>query len=137
MNILKKFTFGLKSNLALAILAAVIAIIAWFYISMTLYPSITNTYENIAVNIDAASNAVAESGLSIISCDTEKVNVRLKGSRMQMGNLSSGDFTAKLNTSSVNAAGKRTLDIEIICNNPDIDFVVESVSPKKRCCCFR
>ena len=130
MNILKKFTFGIRSNLALAIIAVIIAIITWFYISMTLYPSITNTYENIAVNIDAASNAVAESGLSIISCDTETVNVRLRGSRMQMGNLSSGDFTAKLNTNSVTAAGKRTLDIEILCNDPDIDFVVESISPK-------
>ena len=63
------------------ILSLLLAILIWLVVAMTLYPSIPKTIENIPLSVDIAGSPAADSGLSVISCDVDTVDVQLVGSR--------------------------------------------------------
>ena len=97
-NIKNNLLRGAKNNLSLAVYSIILAILVWFIIAMTLYPSVPKTIENVTLNID--TNTTANS-LSVISCDVNRVNIRIKGSRTQVGNLDSSSFTAYIDTENI------------------------------------
>ncbi len=127
-NLKNRFASGLKNNLSLAIYSIIIAIIAWFVVSMTIYPSIPKTIENIPVVIDITGTPAAENGLSLISCDLETVDVKILGNRAQIGNLTNDNLEARVVTDNVTSAGTKKLSLEILCNDDSIEFAVESIS---------
>ena len=83
-----------KGNLPMIILSLLLAILIWLVVAMTLYPSIPKTIENIPLSVDIAGSPAADSGLSVISCDVDTVDVQLVGSRTQIGNLNAENLTA-------------------------------------------
>ena len=129
-NIRNRLANSLKKNLSLAIYSVVIAIISWFVISMTLYPSIPKTIQNIPLDIDITGTSAAENGLSVISCDIDSVDVQIRGNRAQIGNLSNENLKARIVADNVTSAGTKTLAIEITCNDKNIAFEVQSKSPE-------
>lgn len=129
-NIKAKIQNSFRNNLSLVIYSVIIAIIAWFAISMSLYPSTKTTISHIPVIIDLTGTDAADSELSVISCNVDFVEVNISGSRMEIGNLSNDNLQAKLVADKVTSAGTKKLSFEITCTDPDIDFVVESVYPK-------
>lgn len=132
MNILKRIKHSLakatQNNLSLAIYSVLIACFCWFVISMTLYPSVTKNIENITISVDISGSSAAENGLSVISCDVEEVNIKVKGSRTQATNLNSESFTAYIDADNISTAGRKTLPIKIK-SNTGIQYEVESISP--------
>lgn len=129
-NIRNRLANSLKKNLSLAIYAVVIAIISWFVISMTLYPSIPKTIRNIPVVTDISGTSAEENGLSVISCDVETVDVQILGSRTQIGNLDADNLQARIVADNVTSAGTKTLAIEITSTDNSIDFEVETQYPE-------
>lgn len=129
-HIRNRLANSLKKNLSLAIYSVIIAIISWFVISMTLYPSIPKTIENIPLDIDITGTSAAENGLSVISCDIDSVDVQIRGNRAQIGNLSSDNLKASIVADNVTSAGTKTLAIEITCKDKNIAFEVQSKSPE-------
>lgn len=127
-NIKDRIRNGLKMNLLLSIYAVIIAIFAWFIISMTKYPSIPKTIDNIPLNIDITGSVAAENGLSLISCNIDSVNVQILGNRAQIGNLDSENLTAKIVVTNITTAGTKELAIEISSDN-QVEFQVQSISP--------
>ena len=67
----------MKNNFSLAILSILIAILVWFIISMTQYPSVQKTIANIPLSVDITGSAAESNGLSVISCNVEEVTVEL------------------------------------------------------------
>ncbi|MBQ8181662.1 MAG: hypothetical protein IJ010_06815 [Ruminococcus sp.] len=132
MNIIEKvkknLAKGAKNNLSLAIYSVIIACIAWFVISMALYPSVTKQIRNIEVSLDISGTSASENGLSVISCNLEEVNVTVKGSRTQASKMNSNSFIAYIDTSGVTAPGRRTLPLKIR-SKDNIPFEVESITP--------
>ena len=120
---------GAKANFSLGIYAVLIAILAWFIISMTLYPSVPKTIENIELSLDLSGSTADESGLSVIQCDIENVDIRIKGSRTQVGTLNSDSFIAHIDTTNISTPGKKTLPITIECKN-NASYEIESISPE-------
>mgnify|MGYP003469398158 FL=1 len=94
---------GVKNDLLLAIYSILIAIVVWFVIAITLYPSVPKTIQNVSLVLD---NTSTNNSLSVISYDVEKVDIRIKGSRTQVGNLDSGSFMAYFDTDNVTTPGK-------------------------------
>ena len=86
-----------KGNLPMIILSLLLAILIWLVVAMTLYPSIPKTIENIPLSVDIAGSPAADSGLSVISCDVDTVDVQLVGSRTQIGNLNAENLTRQKN----------------------------------------
>lgn len=134
MNIFKKIknklAGGFKNDFSLFVFSIVIAIIAWFVISMTVYPSIPKTISGVRLDTDISGTAAAENNLSLISCDVSSVRVKILGSRAEIGNLNSENIHAVLKADNISTTGTKTLSIGIVCDNPGIEFEVESIYPE-------
>ncbi|MBP3310466.1 MAG: hypothetical protein J6L05_06640 [Ruminococcus sp.] len=128
-NIRNIFVMKTKNNLSLAIYSILIAILAWFVISMTFYPSVPKTIKDIPVNIDISGTYAAENGLSVISCDVKSVDVQIRGSRTQVGNLNADSLTAYIDVENVSSTGQKTLSIKIR-SDSGINYEVSSISPE-------
>lgn len=127
-NFKKKMLKSAQNNLSLAIYSVILAILVWFVISMTFYPSVPKTIQNVKLNIDISGTAAAESGLSIISCDVDTVDVKIRGSRTQVGNMNSDSLVAYFDADNITSTGKKTLTIKIK-GSSGINYEVDSISP--------
>lgn len=133
MNFKKlRFLRNTTNDIFLRIYAIILAILIWFIISVTLYPSITRTISNVTVAPVVTTGTVAEDfGLSPVNIDKEEVSVRIMGKRVDIGDLSSEDLEAKLIVdSSVNKPGEYELEVEIVSKNKK-KFEVKNISPSK------
>jgi len=133
LKILKSIRDGVarkaQTNLSLAIYSLLIAILAWFVISMTFYPSVPKTIKNVDLSLDISGSSAAENGLSVIDCDVKQVNVRIKGSRTQVGNIDASSLVAYIDAENVKTTGTKTLTIKVRSENGD-NFELESVYPE-------
>lgn len=128
-----KITDRIKSkfilnNFSLAVLSFLIAVIAWFYISMTQYPAVPKTIEHIPVSLDISGTSAGLNGLSVISCDVKDVTVELLGSRTQVGNLNNENLEAYIDAENVSNTGTKKLSIKIK-SSSGIKYEVKSVNP--------
>ncbi len=117
-----------KGNLPMIILSLLLAILIWLVVAMTLYPSIPKTIENIPLSVDIAGSPAADSGLSVISCDVDTVDVQLVGSRTQIGNLNAENLTAYVDYENVTSTGKKTLSIKVK-SDSGVNYEVKSITP--------
>lgn len=118
----------MKNNFSLAVLSVIISVIAWFYISMTQYPSVPKTIEHIPVSLDISGTSAELNGLSVISCDIKDVTVELLGSRTQVGNLNNENLEAYIDAENVSNTGTKKLSIKIK-SSSGIKYEVKSVNP--------
>ena len=116
---------GVKNDLSLAIYSILIAIVVWFIIAITLYPSVPKTIQNVSIVLDTST---ASNNLSVISYDVERVDIRIKGSRTQVGNLDAGSFMAYFDTDNVTTPGKKSLNIKIK-SSSRVNYEIESITP--------
>lgn len=120
----------MSSNLFLAVLAGIIAVILWLAISLTQYPSVQKTIEHIPVTIDISGSTASQNGLSVIGCDVEEVKVELLGSRTQIGYLTNENLTAYFDADNVSTTGERKLTLKIK-SDSGIKYEIKSVTPSK------
>lgn len=120
----------MTSNLFLAVLAIIIAVILWLTISLTQYPSVQKTIENIPVTVDISGSAASQNGLSVTSCDVTEVKVELLGSRTQIGYLNNETLVAYFDSDNVSTTGTKKLPIKIKSEN-GIKYEVKSIFPSK------
>lgn len=132
MNFLNNFkNKHMTSNLFLAVLAGIIAVIIWLFISLTQYPTVQKTVENIPVTVDISGSAASQNGISVISCDVEKVTVELLGSRTQIGYLNNESLTAYFDADSVSGSGTKKLALKLKSDDSNLVYDVKSISPAK------
>ncbi|MBR0142073.1 MAG: hypothetical protein IJM19_07500, partial [Ruminococcus sp.] len=119
----------MKHNLSLAVYSVLIAVLVWFAISVTQYPSVQKTIEHIKLVQDITGTPAADSGLSLISCNVEEVTIEILGSRTEIGNLNNDNLVAYLDASNVSSSGTKNLSIKIRGVDNNINFEVQSVYP--------
>lgn len=127
-NLKKNFLKSAQNNLSLAIYSMILAILAWFVISMTFYPSVPKTIENVSLKIDITGTPAAENGLSVISQDVDTVKVKIRGSRTQVGNMNSESLIAYVDADNITSTGKKTLTVKVK-SNTSINYEVDSIYP--------
>ncbi len=131
MKYLEKFREKyMSSNLFLAVLAGIIAVILWLAISLTQYPSVQKTVEHIPVSLNISGSAASQNGLSVTSCDVDEVTVEILGSRTQIGYLTNENLTAYFDADNVSTTGERKLTLKIK-SDSGIKYEVKSVFPSK------
>lgn len=116
-----------EKKIVLKIFAVVLAIIIWLVLSLTLYPTIFKTVNNVPIKIDLAGTQAGRLGLSVVNKSIDTVNVTIKGLRYEIGNYSSDDLFATIDTSRVSEAGEYKLKLTINSNNDD-SFTVSEIS---------
>lgn len=127
MSILKNLR-SRRGNLSLAILAVILAVLVWFFISISQYPTVQKTIEHIPLSTDISGSSAGTSGLSVISSDVDEVTVVLLGSRTQVGNLNNENIEAYIDADSVTSTGTKNLTIKIR-SSSDINYEIQSVEP--------
>ncbi|MCM1506521.1 MAG: hypothetical protein NC177_05225 [Ruminococcus flavefaciens] len=117
-----------QTNFSLAVYSVLIAVLVWFVVSLTLYPSVPKTIEKVTLDLAIGTTASSDSTLSVISCDIENVKVKVIGSRTQIANIDSDTLVAYVDTDNVYSAGRKNLPIKIKSTN-GINFEVDSIEP--------
>lgn len=117
-----------QTNLSLAIYSIIIAILVWFAVSLTLYPSVPKTIETVPLDLAIGTTASSDNTLNVISCNIKEVKVKVIGSRTQIANIDSDTLSAYVDTDNVYSAGRKNLPIKIKSTN-GIKFEVDSIEP--------
>lgn len=120
-----------NNNMAMTIYSIIIAILIWFVISITIYPTTPKTFSNIPIDIDITGTSAEDNDLSVIKSSAKNVTVTIKGDRSRIGNLTADDLVAKAVIENVNAAGEKSLDISIVSKDSNLKFDVTDIKPSK------
>ena len=112
-----KYSNSLKNNLSLAIISLLLAIVVWFMISITQYPTAARTITHIPVRTDITGTPAFEQGISVISCDVQEVTVDILGSRTKVGNFNNENLEAYIDASNIYSTGTKSLAIKIRSTN--------------------
>lgn len=135
MNILKhlknRILKSFNNNTVIILYSIVIAVLIWFVISITIYPTTPKTLSDIPVEVDITGTSAEDYGLSVISSSVKNVTVTVKGERSRIGSLTSEDLVANAVIENVNEAGEKSLKIKVTGKNSDIAFEVTEIKPSK------
>lgn len=128
-NIKNHLLNSFNNNTAMIIYSIIIAILVWFVISITIYPTTPKTLSNIPLEIDITGTSAEENDLSVISASVKNVTATIKGDRSRIGSLTSDDLVAKAVIENVNSAGEKSLNISVTGKDSDVKFEVTEVKP--------
>lgn len=130
-NIKNYLLNSFNNNTAMIIYSIIIAILIWFVISITIYPTTPKTLSNIPLEIDITGTSAEENDLSVISASAKNVTVTIKGERSRIGSLTADDLVAKAVIENVNSAGEKSLNINVTGKDSDVKFEVTEIKPSK------
>ncbi len=130
-NIKNYLLNSFNNNTAMIIYSIIIAILMWFVISITIYPTTPKTLSNIPLEIDITGTSAEENDLSVISASAKNVTVTIKGERSRIGSLTADDLIAKAVIENVNSAGEKSLNINVTGKDSDVKFEVTEIKPSK------
>lgn len=126
----KKMIIGMRKDFGMRIISLLIALGAWFVISVSAYPTTTVTYRNVEVEVNLEGSVAERNRLSVIDMSEQTVKATIKGQRASIGGLSSSDFVARPEITDVNDAGEYELKLNIECKDKDADFEYTVVPDK-------
>ena len=109
-NFIKKFTSKLLTNLKTIIQAVVASVIIWFFISIQIFPNITQHVSDVKVDCTPTQHMLNEN-LQITSVNVSDVTIQIQGKRYSISDLEGEDFRAHCDLSSISAAGEHEVDI--------------------------
>lgn len=135
MNFLIKLKNGIirsfNSSAAIMILSFILAIILWFVISISIYPTTPKTFSNITLEVDITGTSAEENDLSVIRQSIKNVTVTVKGDRSRIGSLKPEDLIAKAAIENVTSPCEKSFEIKVESRDPDIEFEVTELKPEK------
>lgn len=121
---------GKATDLSLRILALVLAIIIWFVLSITQYPTINKTITSVPVDFSLAGTKAEEKGLDALNYSDFTVDVEIKGMNYEIGNYTANDLSATVNLDQVTKEGTYTLDIDVKSTHSTDRCTIVSVTPE-------
>lgn len=123
-----------SADFGLRILSIILAVIIWFVLSITQYPTINKTITGVPVVFTIDGTAAQEKGLSVIDSDRLKnltVDVEIKGMNYEIGGYTANDLVANVNLDDVTKAGTYELDIDVKSTHTTDRCSVLSIKPDK------
>ncbi len=117
-----------QSKPATVVLSIAFAILIWFTISVTLYPTTPKTFYNIPLKVELEGTQAGANGLSVVSYDVETVTVQIEGNRSKIGVLTEENLTAYAVVENVTGTGEFPLEIDVR-SDANVSFEVKNVSP--------
>lgn len=125
-----KFSGEFAKDLWTRISAVLLAIVIWFFVSVTLFPTMTRHISDIEVEVELSGTSVETLGLDVIKGEGQKVSVRIKGNRYKIGNLKSEDLIAEVSLQGVISPGEYNLSVMVRAKDDDADFEISTPSPQ-------
>lgn len=109
----------LNKDITLKIISGLIAVILWLYVVDIQNPETETTLKDIPVNI-IGTEAIAESGLFILSDSNQTVSLKVKGRRKTLAGLSEQSFKAVADLRGLSRTGEHSVPIQV---EPSIEGV--------------
>ena len=104
----------LKRDFPMKVGAVVIAIIIWFALSITMFPTVFMTIKDVPVTISLEGTTAEAQGLAITEFNEDtKVEVSISGMRYEIGSFTEDDLKATVDMSGVTQAGTYDLNINV------------------------
>ena len=117
------------ADFAIKILSLILAIVAWFVLSITQYPTISKTITKVPVTFSMDGTTAEQKGLSPINYKEIQVDVEIKGMNYEIGNYTANDLVATINPDKVTTEGTYQLDIDVKSSHSADKCTIVSVSP--------
>ncbi len=109
-----RFLKVLKKDFALRVLAVVLAVIIWFALSITLFPTVYMTIGEVPVTVAIEGTSAESQGLELIDFNKEtKVEVSISGMRYDIGSFTAKDLQATVDISGISEAGTYSLPVKV------------------------
>jgi len=116
----------LDNNLFLRILSVLIAIGLWAFVLYTVKPTTQKVYKNINVTFKG-EYVLEDENLAILKDIPLKADVEIKGPRVDVARIDSGDITVSVNVENIKKVGTYSLDYSVKVGGNNI--TVLSVTP--------
>lgn len=130
LNALKnKVNNMLRNDTSVKIISIILAIIIWFVISISEYPTINKMLYNVPVLINTEGTFAEANSLQAELLDDPSASVYIYGDRGQVGNLDSDSLVLNVDTTRITAPGEYHLPLEVV-NNSGKDFTVDRIEPE-------
>ncbi len=123
------FSFSklLDNNKFVKLISLITAIIVWFFVVITIDPTEFISVNNIPVDFSLSGTMPEAFNLSVIEGGDQTVNIKVKGKKYKLGNLSKYDFIGVPTLNSVKKAGEYEIRVDVKkVNEKDTDYSVES-----------
>ena len=133
MNNRSSFFKGLKdkgTDVTLRILAFILAVISWFILSITQYPTVTKRIMGVHVNFNMDGTTASEMGLEALNYKDITVDVEISGMNYEIGTYNANDLIATVNLDGVNKEGTYNLDIDVRSAHNTDRCTILSVDPE-------
>ena len=120
------------SDFVLRIVSIIFAIIIWFAMSITQYPTINRTFTKVPVTFSLEGTQAKEKGLSVLNkeaVDDITVEVEISGMNYEIGGYTASDLIASVDTSNVSKEGTYDLNIEVRSAHTTDKVSIISVTP--------
>lgn len=126
-----RFSFNnlLQNNKFLLIIALLISVSVWLYMSTGSSNDTTVTVGNIPIQIELSDEA-NNNGLMIFSNSEKTASVTVTGNRAVLGSISEKDITVTAAANSIDSSGNYSLSVSAVKTNPSANFqIISTVTP--------
>lgn len=119
----------LEKDFAIKILSLISAIIIWFIISVSVYPTIDRVIYNVPVKIEMSGTYAEAHNFEVVSQSDVSVTVYITGDRGDIGDLTAEELTVVASAENVLTATEYNLPLEVVCSS-NRKFNVTKISPE-------
>lgn len=112
MNFFEKIGSNFKSNLKNILISFAIALGAWFFVSIQIFPTVEESVKNIPIEVQPTEYMI-QNNLQIVSALDQTVNIRIEGKRFDISGADADSFYASLDLSSVRSEGVFTVPVNV------------------------
>ncbi len=105
-----------EKDVVVKITSIAAAVVIWFVISVSVYPTISPIVYNVPVQVGLEGTYADANRLQAMSVSQETVTVYIEGSREQVGNISADELTAVASAENVLYSGEYSLPLSIECS---------------------
>lgn len=117
-----------SKNYVIFILAVIISIGIWTYMSLNSSNDTTVTISNVPIQMDLSESS-RKLGLQIFTDEKQTASVTVIGNRTILGSVTESDLTVTAAASSVNSSGNFTLPVSAAKKNPSSNFQITGSTP--------
>ncbi len=120
------------SDFVLRIVSIIFAVIIWFAMSITQYPTINRTFTKVPVTFSLEGTQAKEKGLSVLNkdeVDDITVEVEISGMNYEIGGYTASDLIATVDVSEVSKEGTYDLNIDVRSAHATDKVTITSVTP--------
>lgn len=128
MNFFKRIINNIKNNYKSVLLSFVIAIAAWFFVSVQIFPTVEESVRGITIETQV-TDFMLQNNLQLVDAVKETADIRIEGKRYDISGLSADDFYATLDLSTVKTAGTYSVPVNISAKT-NSDFTILNANPR-------